>query len=199
MWRHIPNYGGGPVPAGTTYQDWLKEQPRERQLEILGLGRLAAFERGVTLREMIDPGGRPKRLEDLPPVGKAFHVDPERFREWFDSPEGDFVMGNLPPHIRGLLGTESDSLTFSLETLAKQKARHPEIRADEYVKAINKIENRNVPIHRTRDRHIGLVVEDGRHWAVIIKTTGDRSGSYLVSLHRLDEHSLSQFLRHPRT
>jgi hypothetical protein len=82
---------------------------------------------------------------------------------------------------------------FSADTLAKQKSRHPEIGAEEYVKAIGGIQNRYVPIYRTRDRHIGLVVVDGRHWAMIIKTTEDRSESYLVSLHRLDEHSLAQF------
>jgi len=82
---------GGPVPAGTTYADWLKEQPRERQLEILGPGRLAALERGVTLREMIDPEGRPKALPELPqgeppkpPLEPPPTEEPTEVQKWFD-------------------------------------------------------------------------------------------------------------------
>jgi hypothetical protein len=38
---------GGPVAADTTYESWFAEQDRERQLEILGPGRMGMYERGT--------------------------------------------------------------------------------------------------------------------------------------------------------
>jgi len=140
------------------------------------------------------------RGASLPTGSNGFGVGKKEFSDWFRKPDKNLVINGLPPHIREALGTEATSLTFSAETLAKQKAHHPEICADEYTKVINKINGRNVPIYRTsKDRHICLVVSGGRRWAVILKTTGDLRESYLVSLYRVSEaHSLARIQKHSR-
>jgi hypothetical protein len=127
----------------------------------------------------------------------GFYVDNERFRGWFDNPQGDFTIGNLPSHIKELLETKADYLIFSPETLAKQKKHHPEITVNAYVGLLNKVMGCE-EIYQTRDHHIGLIVAEKKPWAVIIKSTKDKLESYLVSLHRLDEHSLKQIQKLPR-
>jgi hypothetical protein len=146
---------------------------------------------------MAETGAREIPEEALAPPAatdggiKAFHVGRREFKKWFDAPDGDFVMGNLPPHIRELLGAKSDALIFSQETLAKQKNNHPGISAKDYVSVLNGIPACG-EIYRTRDHHIGLVVKSRKTWAVVIKTTRDGAESYMVSLHRLRDHSLIQ-------
>ena len=57
---------GGPVDAGTTYETWFAEQDRERQLEILGPGRMEMYERGVlSVAEIANITARPLTLEEL--------------------------------------------------------------------------------------------------------------------------------------
>jgi len=124
---------------------------------------------------------------------QAFQIDPGRFREWFANPDGDFVMPGLPQRIREVLGTEATSLVFSAETLAKQKAKHPEILADDYVRIINRLHER-WETFPTKDRHVGLIIRDERMWAAIIKETVDGRNAYLVSLYGLRDKSLQQFL-----
>jgi hypothetical protein len=120
---------------------------------------------------------------------EAFHVGQKEFVDWFGNPEGDFVMANLPPHIKELLRAKSDALVFSYETLVKQKSNHPEIAAEDYVSVLNGIPGCG-EIYRTRDYHVGLVVKDRQAWAVILKTTKDYAESYMVSLHRLNKDTL---------
>jgi len=130
---------------------------------------------------------------------QAFQIDPERFKEWFEAPDpdGDFAMPNLPQRIREALGTEATSLVFSAETLAKQKRRHPEITVNDYVGVLNGIPHCN-EIYKTRDFHVGLVVNDQKTWAVILKTTVNRMESYMVSLYRLNKDALATFRKAER-
>ena len=57
---------GGPVAAGTTYESWFAEQDRERQLEILGPGRMGMYERGTLgFSDMVNMAGKPMTLGEL--------------------------------------------------------------------------------------------------------------------------------------
>lgn len=56
----------GQVAGDLTYEDWLAMQPRETQLEVLGEGRLALWEKGkISLRDLIDQRGNPLTLKQL--------------------------------------------------------------------------------------------------------------------------------------
>ena len=55
-----------PVSGNTTYETWFKDQDRERQMEILGSGRLAIYEKnGLSLSDLVDGRGNPMTLEQL--------------------------------------------------------------------------------------------------------------------------------------
>jgi len=57
---------GGPVPAGTDYAGWLRQQSAALQDEILGPNRGRLFRAGtVTLEEMVRTDGRTVTLKEL--------------------------------------------------------------------------------------------------------------------------------------
>jgi hypothetical protein len=57
---------GGPVATDTTYESWFAEQDRERQLEILGPGRMGMYERGTLgFSDMVNMAGKPMTLGEL--------------------------------------------------------------------------------------------------------------------------------------
>lgn len=47
----------GQVPASLNSEQWLKAQPRDRQLQVLGPARLKLFQRGVPLKRMLNARG----------------------------------------------------------------------------------------------------------------------------------------------
>lgn len=56
----------GQVPATTKYEDWLRDQPRTVQNEILGAGRADIFRAGgVAFERFVDDRGRPVTIEGL--------------------------------------------------------------------------------------------------------------------------------------
>jgi len=139
-------------------------------------------------------GRRPQEPPRRPasPTPSPFQVDGGKFQTWHDSPTSNFVVPGLPPHIKKALGTNADSLIFSAETLDKQKRHHSDITASDYVSVLNAVP-RCKEIYRTCDLHIGLVVIERKPWAVILKTTADRKETYMVSMHRLNDHTLPRF------
>jgi hypothetical protein len=135
----------------------MKGQSRERQLDIVGPGRLELWEQGnMPFRAMTNPDNSPVSLGKLREM-YSFYVDKERFREWFDNPQGDFTIGNLPSHIKELLETKADSLIFSMETLVKQLDHHPDITQDSYVNVLNKVSGCKEFYDRGRS-HMGLII-----------------------------------------
>jgi len=56
----------GPVKAGINYEQWLKQQSKTKQVEILGKGRAELFRSGkVSLRDMVRSDGSTVRVEEL--------------------------------------------------------------------------------------------------------------------------------------
>lgn len=56
----------GPVPSGTTYNEWLRDQSAANQDEILGPARARMFRAGdVDLRDLVSREGRQWTLEEL--------------------------------------------------------------------------------------------------------------------------------------
>jgi hypothetical protein len=130
---------------------------------------------------------------------KLFNVDKEAFSKWFNDPQGNFVIDGLPPHIKEALGTQADSLIFSADTLAKQKEHHWKISPEEYVKVLNKINDRNVEMYRDGECKIALLIKDEAWYRTILKATHDRMEVYMVSLHKINQdHSLIQARKRPR-
>ena len=55
----------GRVPAKTTYEQWLRKQPRQFQNEVLGLERGKLFRQGASLDKFIDKSGKTLNLKQL--------------------------------------------------------------------------------------------------------------------------------------
>lgn len=55
----------GQVPAKTSYNEWLKNQPKEFQDEVLGKGKADLFRSGVTLDKFVDEAGKPYSMDEL--------------------------------------------------------------------------------------------------------------------------------------
>ena len=55
----------GSVPAKTTYDEWLRGQPRAVQDEALGPERAALFRGGLKIERFVDAGLRPLTLDEL--------------------------------------------------------------------------------------------------------------------------------------
>lgn len=55
----------GQVPSAVSYEQWLRLQPKARQLEALGRGRFDAYKRGVPLSRMVDQRHRPLSVAEL--------------------------------------------------------------------------------------------------------------------------------------
>jgi hypothetical protein len=58
---------GGPVDSDMSYEEWLRGQPEETQIDILGPARHDLFKRGkiTALADLIHQNGRPLNLEQL--------------------------------------------------------------------------------------------------------------------------------------
>jgi SPP1 gp7 family putative phage head morphogenesis protein len=56
----------GQLPAGMTFEQWLKKQSLERQNTVLGVGKADLWRSGkITFRDLLDQNGRPLTTEQL--------------------------------------------------------------------------------------------------------------------------------------
>ena len=107
-----------------------------------------------------------------------------------EMPKANLVVGTSPPHIQQILETRADSLLFSPDSLAKQLYEYPELSMAEYRIVLGKIWDCK-EIYQSKDLHAVLILQDGRWYQAVVKSTSDRKEEYLVSLHRLKKDSLS--------
>jgi hypothetical protein len=111
-----------------------------------------------------------------------------------EMPKKNYVVSELSEHVKEALKTKAESLWLSTDGFAKQLNHHSEITKTEYISVFNKLKDCD-EIYTSKDERIALIVKDGQHYAVILKTTHNKSEAYLLSLHTLDERSLAQFRR----
>lgn len=57
---------GGQVPKSTNYETWLKVQPKDTQIEVLGKQRLELWQQGaIKFTDLVDQRGHPRTLKEL--------------------------------------------------------------------------------------------------------------------------------------
>jgi hypothetical protein len=105
-------------------------------------------------------------------------------------PRENYNVGNLPPHVQKALATNAGSLFFSADSLAKQLNHHPEVTAAEHFSVLSKIKN-CTEVYESGNYHVVLVVKDGIWYKLALKTSRDYTTAHLLSLHRLNEKTLS--------
>jgi hypothetical protein len=108
-------------------------------------------------------------------------------------PKENFVIDDLPPIIRKKLETNAEALFFSPDSLAKQFKKHPGMTAAEHIDVLNEIKNcKDDYIYSIEDCKLILLVHNGNWYKVTLKTTHDRTETFMVSMFRLYERDLKR-------
>jgi hypothetical protein len=106
-------------------------------------------------------------------------------------PKRNFVFKRLPPHVAKALGTSAESLFISPNNMAKQFNHHPELTPGDYLGVFGKMED-CTEIYENGDTRVALVLQRGRWYRLILKTTLDCKEAFFVSLHKLKTKTLRQ-------
>jgi hypothetical protein len=191
---------GGPVEAGTTYESWFAEQDRERQLEILGPGRMGMYERGTLgFSDMVNMAGKPMTLGELEAKIEqmAFQVDRARLEEWFKKPDkqivvDDFIVDNLPHYIQELLKTSAESMRIGHDYLDIPSHKKRNVPPETFARLINKMPDCK-EVYDRGPLNIGLIIEDDHRWVIILKTTKNHAEVFLTSLRRINDSKLNRW------
>jgi hypothetical protein len=111
-----------------------------------------------------------------------------------EMPKKNYVVCDLPEHVREALKTTAEALFFSSDTLAKQLNHHPELTQEDYAGIFSGVKDYTGKIYDRGKGSIGFVIEaEGRHYRVILKPTLNNLEIYLVSVSSLDERHLNTF------
>jgi hypothetical protein len=107
-----------------------------------------------------------------------------------NEPEKNFVIDNIiPPGIKEMLGTKTDSLILSRHTFIDH-LKHG-VTPENYISFINGIKA-CMDYHPTRDFHVGLIFEREQPWLMVLKTSKDYKEAYIVTLHRVHGRTTKQ-------
>ncbi len=120
-------------------------------------------------------------------------ISPKKFKKFFDySAKGSEIrIANLPSYIVKSLETKERDVLLSNETLAKNKAHHPDIEWYEYL-LIDYLLHKK-PILSVRENKNNIIVTAGilYDYAIVIKTTKSKDKNYLTSFRRVDEKGIA--------
>lgn len=126
-------------------------------------------------------------------------VPADVLQSFLADPHGMVQVGRLPPDTLRRLGAKSDAVLLSAETLAKQRAHHPDLTDALYHDVVAAVLRApewtmpNVPLHLRL-----LRVHQGRMTSVVIKRTRDNAQTLLVNAHYLGRKTLRALVRkHP--
>lgn len=78
--------------------------------------------------------GMPLRAAPLRPVLPPKGEIAQAMAHWLEAPEGNVPAGHATETMRKLLGTKQDGVLLSESTLEKQRVRHPDLVAEDYLR-----------------------------------------------------------------
>lgn len=111
-------------------------------------------------------------------------------KAWLDKPRGNFPLGVLSGRDAAEIGANTQIARMSPETLAKQKAHHPELTAEDYTLAQIAIEKGQK--YRQDERNLAYVLEMDNGLVVIVKATMDGKELYITSLYHISHYELDK-------
>jgi hypothetical protein len=172
---------GGLVDAETTYREWMAEQKPKEAKE--------SHESRAKDDSQVDPEAFANWFDPLETKAKIlweqYHNEMEVRRRM---PKEMFVIDGLSSAIQEKLDTTADSLFFSADGVAKQVLHHPDMKAQEYVGVLNKINDcKSDYIYTVKDQKVGLLLYNGDWYKVILKTANNQTETYVVSMFWLSE------------
>ena len=100
-------------------------------------------------------------------------------------------MATLGASTRVAIAGRSGTARLSAATAAKQARRHSDLRPENYA-LVQRILDEGQVFRAHRANHaVGFLEVDGKLWRVVVKATADGLETYVLSLHRVEPHSLA--------
>ncbi|MCH4024029.1 MAG: phage head morphogenesis protein [Acetobacter sp.] len=122
-------------------------------------------------------------------------VQREEIGKLLDNPVGSVEAGTVPDAVREQLGSRTDSVLLSDDSLTKNRTHHAELTRAEYEALPEML---SAPVH-TIPTHPGralLISRNGKQlYRLALKTTQDSSENWLLSMHAISEAEVSRLLR----
>lgn len=142
------------------------------------------------------PGGRRaslskhlvERLESAEPeIARASIADLVEglgFETWYNKPTGNFPLAHLGKAVAEQLGAKTQQVVISEYTLTKQKAKHPELRRDEYA-GVQYVLDHGTRYPGNTPSTWMYILEEENGYVAVIKVTREGNEVFLSSLRRL--------------
>lgn len=111
------------------------------------------------------------------------------FKQWIESPEGNYPVGVIFDQTAKRIGAKARTVLLSPETAAKQRREHPELAPDEYVMVQETIDSG----HEIQDADVSLIyLLEQEGYVSVIKATRTGKTVFLQSFRRLSADAAKQ-------
>ena len=159
-------------------------------------GQIQQIPAGVDPAFHYPPGGRRASLnrhlvETLesasPEIARASIADlvkGQAFAEWYMRPAGAFAVAHLEQGVAARLGAQTQLVSFSEDSLAKQLREHPEITLDEYA-LVQRAIDQGLEIPGNQSNTTVYILDEPDGYVSVIKVTRDGREVFLTSMRRL--------------
>jgi SPP1 gp7 family putative phage head morphogenesis protein len=98
-----------------------------------------------------------------------------------------YNIGKLTEEQKQLLGTNSDDIKFSLDSMIKNRIEHPDLNFYDYKKIEQILASPDKMQPSKKKKHIVIIKEiDNKPYQLVLKTTKNKKENFVVSFHRCD-------------
>lgn len=159
-------------------------------------GEIQQIPAGVSPSFHYPPGGRRaglnrhliEELESVTPemarANIADLVSGPTFATWYQRPAGAFALAHLEKSVAARLGANTQLVSFSEDTLAKQLREHPEITLDEYAN-VQRVIDKGIEIPGNQSNTTVYLLDEVDGYVTVLKVTREGKEVYMTSMRRL--------------
>lgn len=113
-------------------------------------------------------------------------------------PVGVVEAAVIPATVQKLLGSNTDRVLLSAETLLKNKTHHPEITPTDYGDLAKLIPDPDYVLEEKQEGRLTLLAGEGEPYRIVLKRTGDGQENFVLSVVSIRDRQLRQLLRNRR-
>ena len=104
-----------------------------------------------------------------------------------------FIAGFLSVDVKGLLGSNTNILKFSMDNMIKNQLAHPEVTYEDYQKIPLIIKSPSKYFKSKNGYDVILFKEDESFYKLVIKTIKNRKENFVKSLHLLNKDRYNKY------
>jgi hypothetical protein len=182
------------APATPTRQ-WVNKRTGEVERLPVGIDPGWDTNPGLISRQARALGHATEKLDAAPAAlaaaGLRDLVRGGGFARWYQAPDGNFPLARLPEADAKAIGSQRQVAMLSAETARKQRQRHPELAADEYVHVQGTVERGR----RVQDGERELIYiweAEPRGYVSVVKATQTGRGLFVSSFRRLSSDQVKR-------